>query len=207
MEIVNLPFRPNLPGRPLLASQTEFTRRIPTFRTPKQEQRDRKIITRLVQLFDIERKQETMLQYFVDNCKWLSNPVYWEVLRTVWVAAGSTETANTFRKLMQSQRRAKSWFMTVEDKAVFDNLPDEFKVWRAYDRIYESDEVVVYNPGMKPIDITTTLPDPGISWTLDYEWCKKYAEHKDRIIKCRWVRKADCFAYVSRRGEEEIIIL
>ena len=49
--------------------------------------------------------------------------------------------------------------------------------------------------------------DPGISWTLDLQWCREYAQKKGRVIKSRMVYRNDIFAYVTRRGEEEVIIL
>ena len=75
--------------------------------------------------------------------------------------------------------------MTPEDATAFDKMVFPLKVYRAY--IQE--------------------PDPGISWTLNEQWCKEYAAVRDMHIKSRTVLREDVFAYISRRGEEEIIIL
>ena len=50
-------------------------------------------------------------------------------------------------------------------------------------------------------------PDPGISWTLDEQWCQGYAKAKGRRVKQMQVSRDQVFAYVSRRGEEEVIVL
>lgn len=192
-----------------LYGMTEFTRRLPTFRTKKQEQRDARIVGQLIKIWDEQHDCNGLIRYFMSHCAFLTNPIYWETLRTVWVAAGSTETAPLFRPLMQSKRKAQSWFMTVEDKTAFDKMPDMLQLYRAVDRRYMIDDkdVVVFNPGMKPLDKTVTEPDPGISWTLDKDWCMEYATVHDRIVKGRMIEKSKCFAYISRRKEEEIIIL
>ena len=106
-------------------------------------------------------------------------------MRTVWVAVGSTETAPLFRTLMQSSRPCRSWFMTPEDAAALEAMPFPLTVWRAYD----------------------ADPDPGISWTLDEQWCRGYAKAKGRRVKQMQVSRDQVFAYVSRRGEEEVIVL
>ena len=173
--------------------RTDFTRRIPTGLSDKQMARDSKIAMQLIRIQQEggARAAEKMIDLFVRKAKWLSNPRYWELMRTVWVAAGSTETAPLFRRMMKSQRPCRSWFMTPEDAQALDAMQFPITVWRAYDPKYDGEEA----------------RDPGISWTLDYNWCLDYAEKKGRIIKTRQVYRNDIFAYITRRGEEEIIIL
>ena len=83
--------------------RTDFTRRIPTGLRDKQMARDSKIAMQLVRIQQegVSRSEEKMIDLFVRKAKWLSNPRYWELLRTVWVAAGSTETAPLFRMMMK----------------------------------------------------------------------------------------------------------
>ena len=162
--------------------RTDFTRRIPTGLSDKQMWRDAKIMMQIVRA---EGHPEEIIDIFTRKAHLLSNPRYWEVMRTVWVAAGSTETANLFRKMMRSTRPCKSWFMTPEDSAALEAMPFPLTVWRAYD----------------------ADPDPGISWTLDEQWCRGYAKAKGRRVKQMQVSRDQVFAYVSRRGEEEVIIL
>jgi hypothetical protein len=163
--------------------RTDFTRRIPAL-TEKQLARDAKIVGQIIRAYEAG-DNEAVLDIFRRKARLLSNPRYWEVMRTVWVAAGSTETANLFRKMMRSTRPCKSWFMTPEDAAALDAMQFPLTVWRAYD----------------------AEPDPGISWTLDEQWCRGYARSKGRRVKQMQVSRDQVFAYVSRRGEEEVIIL
>ena len=163
--------------------RTDFTRRIPAL-PEKQLARDAKIVSQIIRAYETGRGQEVM-DIFRRKARLLSNPRYWEVMRTVWVAVGSTETAPLFRTLMQSSRPCRSWFMTPEDAAALEAMAFPLTVWRAYD----------------------AEPDPGISWTLDEQWCRGYAKAKGRRVKQMQVSREQVFAYVSRRGEEEVIVL
>ena len=98
----------------------------------KQLARDAKIVRQIIRAYEQGREQE-VLDIFRRKARLLSNPRYWEVMRTVWVAVGSTETAPLFRTLMQSSRPCKSWFMTPEDAAALEAMPFPLTVWRAYD--------------------------------------------------------------------------
>ena len=163
--------------------RTDFTRRIPAL-PEKQLARDAKIVGQIIRAYEQGDKQAA-LDIFCRKARLLSNPRYWEVMRTVWVAVGSTETAPLFRTLMLSSRPFRSWFMTPEDAAALEAMPFPLTVWRAYD----------------------ADPDPGISWTLDEQWCEGYAKAKGRRVKQMQVSREQVFAYVSRRGEEEVIVL
>lgn len=209
MKIVTLPRNKNK-GYLSPNEQSEFTRRVPTFRTPKQERYDADVAKRLCQIWDEEGDGDKLISYFFKKCPRLTNSLYWELLRTVWIAAGSTDTADRFRRLMQSKRPARGWFMTVEDAEILKAMPDEFTVYRACDphyNLYEDDNLVeTFGIPEEEIDCDD-IEDPGISWTLDLDWCMGYAQQRGRIIKSKVVRKSEVFAYVSRRGEEEIILL
>lgn len=168
--------------------RTDFTRRIPALK-PRQMARDAKVADQLIRAYDHGDKDRVM-EIFTRKAPLLSNPRYWELMRTVWVSVGSTETAAEFRKLMKSSRPCRGWFMTPEDAAALERMEFPLTVWRAYDaERYPGDT------------------DPGISWTVDEGWCRGYAEAKGRAVKSRRVERKDVFAYISRRGEEEIIIL
>ena len=81
--------------------------------------------------------------------------------------------------------------------------------------IYEGDIIEVYdaealNSMQFPITVYRAYDsedDRCISWTIDKEWCEMYAESKNRKVKSRSVNRDEIFAYVTRRGENEIIIL
>jgi hypothetical protein len=174
--------------------RSDFTRRIPAY-PPKVQARVEKIVKQLIHAYDVEGDTEKMRNIFMRKACLLPNPSYWELLRTVWVASGKTENSREFRPLFKSSRPSKSWFMTVEDAAALDAMEFPITVYRAYDPYYDTPEGIEEGG------------DPGLSWTLDKEWCEGYAASKQRVIKSRQVERKDIFAYVSRRGEEEIIIL
>lgn len=186
---------------------SDFTRRIPTGLSDRQMQRDSKIIMQIVRAWDDggDRAAEKVLDIFCRKAHLLSNPRYWEAMRTVWIAAGSTETAPLFRRLMRLARPCRSWFMTPEDAQALDAIQFPLTVWRAFDIKYiDSDDTST----LRVADLTTLpVTDPGISWTIDREWCEGYARAKGRVIRERQVVRSDIFAYVTRRGESEMIIL
>jgi len=161
-----------------------FTRRVPNL-PEKQLMRDSKIISQIIRAWDVDGDAEKVKEIFFNKCRLLSNPRYWEVLRTVWVIAGKTENADEFRHYLKSTRPCKGWFMTLEDAEALDKMEFPLTVYRAYDK----------------------EPDPGISWTTDKQWCEEYAAGKGRKVKSRLVERKDVYAYISRRGEEEIMIL
>lgn len=171
-----------------------MTRRIPAL-PEKQLARDGKIAAQLIRAYEVENDIQKVKDIFFRKAKLLSNPRYWELMRTVWVVAGSTETSNEFRPYFKSARPCKGWFMTVEDTEALENMEFPLTVYRAYDPYYDSHEGLAEGG------------DPGISWTTDKDWCEGYAKAKGRVIKSRVVERKDIFAYISRRGEEEIMIL
>ena len=113
----------------MIPKQTEFTRRIPVL-SRKQEEIDAKVARKMVYAWDVLHDPERLREVYFKNARRLSNPRYWELLRTVWVAAGSTDTADLFRPYFQSLRTCQSLFMTVEDAAALDRMKFPLKVWR-----------------------------------------------------------------------------
>lgn len=180
------------PNSLAINQRSDFTRRIPTGLSDKQMARAEKLCKQLVNIENDGKgaKAQRIIIMFYNHARLLSNPHYWEIMRTVWVATGSTETSNMFRKMMKSSRPCKSWFMTPEDAMALESMQFPLTVYRAYDAERYPDDT-----------------DPGISWTLDEQWCREYAKAKGRVVKSRQVERSDIFAYISRRGEEEIIIL
>lgn len=165
-------------------THTEFTRRIPAL-PKKQLARDARIAKQIVLAYDLYKDTERVKDLFFKNARLLSNPRYWELMRTVWVTAGSTDNAHEFIPYMKSKRPCKGWFMTPEDATALDAMQFPITVYRAYDR----------------------EPDPGISWSTDRVFVENYAKAKGRKIKSRQVERNEIFAYISRRLENEIIIL
>lgn len=184
MEIVNIP-PPK--GKVLTYNEAHpFIRRNPTFLTKKQQERDSKIARQIIHTYDVEEDKQKVMDIFFAKCHLLSDPRYWEMLRSVWIACGSTELASRFRPLFLSKRRAQSWFMTPEDSERLESLSFPVKLYRAYE---------------------PNVPDEGISWTDDVEWCHQYAKIKNRQVKSRFFTREEIYAYISRRGESEFIVL
>ena len=184
MKVLKPDYRRVNPGALAVNEQSDFTRRIPAV-SDKQQARVEKLVKQLVQAYDVEHNPEKAKEIFFKKAKLLSNPHYWEILRTVWVAAGRTDNANEFLPFFRSSRPCKGWFMTPEDSQTLEAMDWPITVYRAYDE----------------------EPDPGISWTTDKQWCEDYARVAGRKIKQRTVERSQVFAYISRRAESEIIIL
>lgn len=164
----------------------DFTHRIPSYLSQKQLERDSKIAKQIVMAHDVEWNNEKMVDIFFKKCHLLSNPRYWEIMRTVWCAAGNHDNVAKFKELMKSDRPAKSWFMTKEDADALEKFEYHILLYRAYDASYE---------------------DNGISWTSNREWVMEYAVKHKLSVKERLFDRKDIFAYISRRGEDEFIIL
>lgn len=75
--------------------------------------------------------------------------------------------------------------MDIEDNRELEKMEFPLKVWRAY----------------------SNDPDPGISWTINEQWCHDYARGTGRKVKERIVNIDEVFAFITRRHEQEIIIL
>lgn len=162
-----------------------MTRRYPDL-PRKQLERDSKIAYKIVYAHDTELDNEKVLDLFRKYHRLLSNPRYWEVLKAVWVAAGSTSVAEEFRHYMRSSRPCSNFFMTPEEHDILRNMTFPLKVWRA----------------------CNSENDGGISWTVSLEVAIEFAARgKCTKIIAREVEREDVFAYINRRGEDEIIIL
>lgn len=162
--------------------RVEMTRRYPDL--PKKVlRRDADVAKKIITAFDVEKNPQKVLSIFLTKQKELSDERYWELLRTVWIIAGSINNADVFRKLMQSGRKEKYYFSTPEDAKKLREMPERFEVYRAG-------------------------ADNGLSWTTS----KEYAEHyklafgKEKILT-RTVNRKEVFAYIQRNLEFEIIIL
>ena len=163
-----------------------MTRRVFPTLSKKQRIRDSEIVQELVYLHDVLNDKDRAVEVFFENKHRMSDPCFWEILRTMWIANGKRENLLAFRRLFESKRPFKKFLMTVEEEAVFNELPDTVTAYRA--------------PG-------STVGDPGISWTLDKEFADRYAKSMNRAVIEREMPKSRIVAYFSRRGEQEVIIL
>jgi hypothetical protein len=130
----------------------------------------------------------------------LTDAEYWGLLAHTWTGAETIWRNNT-RWLFALMLRPTSrhLFMTPEDRATFETLPDSFTIYRGY------------QPG-KNAD--------GFSWTLNKGTAEKLSNNGKGANLFDWhsvleggevrektVNKADVFAYTNNRDEQEIILL
>ncbi|MCZ2129493.1 MAG: hypothetical protein LC109_04425 [Bacteroidia bacterium] len=162
-----------------------MTRRYPNL-PQKVLRRDSIIAKKIIDVWDNEHHAENVLYIYLKEHKNLSDERYWELMRTVWIIAGSVATATIFRKLMTANRRSKYYFSTPEEAKKLRELPETFEVYRA----------------------TNDENDGGLSWTLSKEYAEWYqqAYQKEKVI-CRTVNRKDVFAFIERNKEAEIVIL
>jgi hypothetical protein len=161
-----------------------------TRRTPKLKQkvleRDSEVARKLIHAWDVEGDKDKVLQIFIKNRNKLSDERYWELLKTVWLIAGSIETSHHFYSLFTSNRPCFDWFCTKEEREFLRNLPNQFTVYRVCDE----------------------ENDGGFSWTLDRTFAEMYQKANNRkLIIERNVWKGEVFAYLDRRAESEILII
>lgn len=148
--------------------------------------RDSRIAMRMIQAWDLYNSGTRVLEIFLKEQDKLSDERYWELLRTVWVVAGSVEHAPVFRGLFTSKRPRRHLFSTPEDAAVLRSLPARIEVHRATD---------------DPLD-------GGLSWSLSRAFVHEYRQiFAKAIIISRWVDKSEVFAYIGRARESEVILL
>jgi len=159
-------------------------RQFPTL-TKKQKIRDSEIVKEICYLHDVRNEKDRAVQVFFENKHRLSDPCFWEMLRTVWIANGKMDNLPTFKMMFQSRRPFKKFLMTLEEEAAFNALPDPVTAYRA----------------------PATANDIGISWTLSRELVERYAEKLKREIVKQQFPKSKITAYFNRRGEQEVIVL
>lgn len=112
---------------------------------------------------------------------------YWELLSSVWIDSENIwQQQSSWLLFLTNRIGSSSRFMSKEERAYLKSLPDEFPIYRGCSYFNEE----------------------GISWTLNpekAEWfAKRFAKPGGKVIK-KVVKRKDCFAYLSRRNEDEIV--
>ena len=162
-----------------------MTRRYPNLRD-KVLKRDSKIAHKLIQLWDELKDGEAVLEYFIKECKNLSDQRYWELLKNVWIVCGGLDNVDVFKKLMSSNRKHKYCFMSPEESQELYTKDACFDVYRACNE--ENDN--------------------GISWTTNWLYALDYKDkYQKKIVQTKTVFRSEVFAYINRANEYEIILL
>lgn len=129
---------------------------------------------------------------FEDVMDEMTDQEYWSRLSDIWVDSENIGAQpDRWRDLLLSDRGSRQSFMTDDELAEFAALQPRFTVYRGYS---ENDQ-----------------EEFGMSWSTDAgvaEWfARRFAREDDKIFMEEMeVSKDDVFAYLTRRGEEEIIL-
>jgi len=129
---------------------------------------------------------------FEDVMDELTDQEYWSRLSDIWVDSENIGAQpDRWRNLLLSDRGSRESFMTEDERAEFAALQPRFTVYRGYS---ENDQ-----------------EEFGMSWSTDAgvaEWfARRFAREDEKIFMEEMeVSKDDVFAYLTRRGEEEIIL-
>lgn len=121
----------------------------------------------------------------------MSDKQYWDSLHGIWIDSENIwqHKADWIRFL--SSRRPGS-FMDEEDRAEFEKLPEEFSIYRGYQKGRNFD---------------------GLSYTLEEDRAKWFSKRFERegssraAVRERLVKKSEVFAFTDGRSEKEIIML
>jgi hypothetical protein len=128
------------------------------------------------------------LNAFTDIKHKLKSKQYWSILSDIWRDSENIwQNKPIWLYLFLLEIPNREYFMSLEDRAAFNNLPNEIIVYRGYDENNKS----------------------GYSYTLDRkkaEWFARRFDKNGKVLK-RKVKKEDIFAYTNQRGENEVIIL
>ena len=162
-----------------------MTRRHPELKQ-KALYRDSQITKKIIRAWDVNKNASLALSIFLRDQNQLSDYRFWELMRSVWVIAGSIDTAPFFRRVMASERKHRHYFSTPEEILRLKKLPNKITVYRA----------------------CNNSNDEGLSWTLSKEYAHEYKTifNKEKILS-KEVDKPQIFALIERNNEEEIIML
>lgn len=109
-------------------------------------------------------------------------PEHWELAATVWVDSENINQNLADWRALIDNGRGNLWLGTNEEKAAFDALPDPIPAYR----------------GGSAGDW---------SWTTDIKIAEFFARRSGLTVRTALIPKADCFGYLTRRGEAELLVL
>lgn len=164
-----------------------MTRRYPQLKD-KVLRRDSKIVKQIIEAWDVLHSAPLVLKIFQREHAHLSDERYWEILKAVWIIAGSTDLVHgeNFFHYFLSDRPAKYYFMTPEEAARKRALPETITVYRA----------------------CNSEDDGGISWTLSEEYALQFQKaFNKKMIRKETVSSDRVWFLIERNAEEELIIM
>ena len=121
----------------------------------------------------------------------VSDEDYWELLGSIWGDSENIwQNLTKWKRLLRSKRPHRARFME-EDREKLKDLPQQLKVYRGCIR---------------------GKNEKGLSWTLDKDRAKWFSNRlrqktQNACVLEKEIPKSKVFAYLTRRGESEIVIL
>jgi hypothetical protein len=112
---------------------------------------------------------------------------YWELLSSIWIDSENIwQNIKDWKQFLSANIPQKEYFMSEEDRATFNALPDKLTIHRGYDK-----------------------SPHGLSYSLSRTTATWFANRFNRNgkIKTITIDKSKVFAYLNSRNEKEIIIL
>lgn len=129
------------------------------------------------------------LEAFCDIMRKLKSKQYWEILGEVWINSENIwQNKQRWFKLLSSKAFDRQYFMSKEDAKFLEKLPNTVTVYRGFVPEQNHD---------------------GFSYTLSKNkaiWFSNRFNKKGKVLT-RTVKREEIFAYMSGRGEQEVIIL
>lgn len=118
----------------------------------------------------------------------LDDATYWRLLAEVYSTV--ERPGGEVFHLLRSDRPQRECFMTDDERAVFEALPEVLDLWRG----------------------DTEHDDLGWAWSLDRGIAEWFARQRERVyggrarVRASRARKTEAVGYLTRRGEAEIVI-
>lgn len=126
---------------------------------------------------------------FKEVMEHMQDDMYWEILSDVWTNSENIwQNIDEWKSLLSSDRKGKAAFMSKEERAIYNALPDKVTAYRGY------------QPALNMAGLSYSLSKDKAEW-----FANRYSK-KGKVIKVT-VPKKKVFAYLDGRNEKEIIIL
>lgn len=134
------------------------------------------------------------LQAFMDIADQLIDQDYWEIAGWLWQdTENQWQNLSEWQEVLTSDRALSQFFMTPDERAYFQSLPDEFEIYRG---CFEG------------------INEDGLSWTFNKGIAEMFCGHKhfkrnddwQPLILSQTVRTKDIFAIKLGRKESEVIL-
>jgi hypothetical protein len=117
----------------------------------------------------------------------LDPQTYWKLLGSIWIDSENIwQNIKLWKTFLSANIPNKEYFMTEEDRATFNALPDKLTIHRGYDK--------------SPHGLSYSLSKTKATW-----FANRF--NRNGKVKTITIDKSKVFAYLGGRNEKEIIIL